>query len=118
MPSTPLVTQPKPAGIVNNAPMNFQLAPGTVLADRYQIQQRVGGGGMGSVYKATDRNLAHRVVAVKEMIELFAKLLALQFARLNLHQHRLHRFGGKARGRDTSPQALWHAAKRGGHKPQ
>ncbi len=71
-PSTPLVTPPKPAGVVNNAPMNFQLAPGTVLADRYQIQQRVGGGGMGSVYKATDRNLAQRVVAVKEMIELFA----------------------------------------------
>ncbi len=72
MPSTPLVTPPKPRGSVNNAPMNFQLAPGTVLADRYQIQQRVGGGGMGSVYKATDRNLAQRVVAVKEMIELFA----------------------------------------------
>ncbi len=72
MPSTPLVTPPKPTGVVNNAPMNFQLAPGTVLADRYQIQQRVGGGGMGSVYKATDRNLAQRVVAVKEMIELFA----------------------------------------------
>ena len=72
MPSTPLVVPPKPTSVVNNAPMNFQLAPGTVLADRYQIQQRVGGGGMGSVYKATDRNLAHRVVAVKEMIELFA----------------------------------------------
>ncbi|HEX4951718.1 MAG TPA: protein kinase [Blastocatellia bacterium] len=53
--------------------MNFQLPPGTILADRYQIQQRIGGGGMGSVYKATDRNLAHRVVAVKEMLELFAE---------------------------------------------
>ncbi|MBS1810624.1 MAG: protein kinase [Acidobacteria bacterium] len=52
--------------------MNFQLAPGTTLADRYQILQRVGGGGMGSVYKAADRNLAQRVVAVKEMIEMFA----------------------------------------------
>ncbi len=70
--STPLVTAPKPTGVVNNSPMNFQLPPGTVLADRYQIQQRVGGGGMGSVYKATDRNLAHRLVAVKEMLELFA----------------------------------------------
>ncbi|MBL8202806.1 MAG: protein kinase [Blastocatellia bacterium] len=70
--STPLVVPPKPTGVANNAPMNFQLAPGTVLADRYQIQQRVGGGGMGSVYKATDRNLAHRVVAIKEMLELFA----------------------------------------------
>jgi serine/threonine-protein kinase len=70
--STPLVAAPKPSGVVNNAPMNFQLAPHTVLADRYQIQQRIGGGGMGSVYRATDRNLAHRVVAVKEMIEMFA----------------------------------------------
>ena len=70
--STPLVATPKPTGVVNNAPMNFQLPSGTLLADRYQIQQRVGGGGMGSVYKATDRNLAHRLVAVKEMLELFA----------------------------------------------
>lgn len=70
--STPLVAAPKPAGVVHNAPMNFQLAPGTILADRYQILQRVGGGGMGSVYKAADRNLAQRVVAVKEMIEMFA----------------------------------------------
>jgi eukaryotic-like serine/threonine-protein kinase len=70
--STPLVASPKPTGVVNNAPMNFQLAAGTILADRYQVLQRVGGGGMGSVYKAADRNLANRVVAVKEMIEMFA----------------------------------------------
>lgn len=70
--STPLVSSPKPTGVVHNAPMNFQLAPGTILADRYQISQRVGGGGMGSVYKAADRNLAQRIVAVKEMIEMFA----------------------------------------------
>ncbi|MFN7930960.1 MAG: protein kinase [Blastocatellia bacterium] len=70
--STPLVTPPKPIGVVQNAPMNFQLAPGTILADRYQVVQRVGGGGMGSVYKASDRNLANRIVAVKEMIEMFA----------------------------------------------
>lgn len=70
--ATPLVTSPKPVNVVHNTPMNFQLAPGTVLADRYQIVQRVGGGGMGSVYKATDRNLAQRIVAVKEMIEMYA----------------------------------------------
>jgi eukaryotic-like serine/threonine-protein kinase len=70
--STPLVSSPKATGVVHNAPMNFQLAAGTLLADRYQIVQRVGGGGMGSVYKATDRNLAQRIVAVKEMIEMFA----------------------------------------------
>ena len=70
--ATPLVSAPKQPGVVHNAPMNFQLAAGTILADRYQIVQRVGGGGMGSVYKAADRNLAQRIVAVKEMIEMFA----------------------------------------------
>ena len=49
-----------------------QLEPGTLLLDRYLIVQRVGGGGMGSVYQAKDRRLADRLCAVKEMIELFA----------------------------------------------
>ncbi len=76
--STPLVNRsPRAAsaasaGAVQNAPMGFQLPAGTLLADRYKIVQRVGGGGMGAVYKATDRNLANRIVAIKEMIEMFA----------------------------------------------
>src|SRR5688572_3998088 len=49
-----------------------QLEPGTLLLDRYLIVQRVGGGGMGSVYQARDKRLADRLCAVKEMIELFA----------------------------------------------
>jgi len=53
------------------APTN-QLEPGTLLLDRYLIVQRVGGGGMGSVYQARDKRLADRLCAVKEMIELFA----------------------------------------------
>lgn len=53
------------------APTN-QLEPGTLLLDRYLITQRVGGGGMGSVYQARDKRLADRLCAVKEMIELFA----------------------------------------------
>ncbi len=55
-----------------NTPTGLQLAAGTLLADRYQIVRRIGGGGMGSVYQAEDRNLANRKVAVKEMIEMFA----------------------------------------------
>src|ERR1041384_539080 len=51
---------------------NQQLEPGTLLLDRYSIVQRVGGGGMGSVYQARDRRLADRLCAVKEMIEMFA----------------------------------------------
>ncbi|MGE0101816.1 MAG: protein kinase [Blastocatellales bacterium] len=55
-----------------NTPTGIQLAPGTMLADRYKIVKRIGGGGMGSVYMAEDMNLANRPVAVKEMIEMFA----------------------------------------------
>jgi serine/threonine-protein kinase len=49
-----------------------QLEPGTLLLDRYLIVNRVGGGGMGSVYQARDKRLADRLCAVKEMIEMFA----------------------------------------------
>jgi len=56
----------------SNAPPGIQLAPGTLLAERYKILRRIGGGGMGSVYLAEDQNLANRLVAVKEMVEMFA----------------------------------------------
>jgi serine/threonine protein kinase len=55
-----------------NSPTGLQLAPGTLLVDRYRIVRRIGGGGMGSVYLAEDQNLANRPVAVKEMVEMFA----------------------------------------------
>jgi serine/threonine protein kinase len=55
-----------------NNTSGIQLPPGTLLADRYKIVRRIGGGGMGSVYLAEDQNLANRKVAVKEMIEMFA----------------------------------------------
>jgi eukaryotic-like serine/threonine-protein kinase len=47
------------------------LPEGTVLANRYEILKRIGGGGMGAVYMATDRNLGGAVRAVKEMVQAF-----------------------------------------------
>src|SRR6266480_5645720 len=46
-----------------------QLDTGTVLNGRYEIARRIGGGGMGAVYLAKDRNLGDAPRAVKEMIE-------------------------------------------------
>ncbi len=46
-----------------------QLDAGTVLNGRYEIARRIGGGGMGAVYLAKDRNLGDASRAVKEMVE-------------------------------------------------
>ena len=74
-----MLAPPQTGGPTSLLPMNasgnnagIQLPPGTLLADRYKIVRRIGGGGMGSVYLAEDQNLANRKVAVKEMIEMFA----------------------------------------------
>jgi serine/threonine-protein kinase len=46
-----------------------QLTAETVLNSRYEIVRRIGGGGMGAVYLAKDRNLGDAPRAVKEMVE-------------------------------------------------
>lgn len=46
-----------------------QLPANTVLNSRYEIVRRIGGGGMGAVYLAKDRNLGDAPRAVKEMME-------------------------------------------------
>jgi serine/threonine-protein kinase len=46
-----------------------QQEAGTVLNGRYEIVRRIGGGGMGAVYLAKDRNLGDAPRAVKEMVE-------------------------------------------------
>lgn len=46
-----------------------QLQAETVLNSRYEIVRRIGGGGMGAVYLAKDRNLGDAPRAVKEMVE-------------------------------------------------
>ncbi|MGI8813698.1 MAG: protein kinase domain-containing protein [Pyrinomonadaceae bacterium] len=45
------------------------LGEGTVLNGRYEIVRRVGGGGMGAVYLASDNNLGGVLRAVKEMVQ-------------------------------------------------
>src|SRR5256714_4379180 len=45
------------------------LSAGKTLNNRYEIVRRIGGGGMGAVYLAKDRNLGDAPRAVKEMIE-------------------------------------------------
>lgn len=57
-----------------NAPPQRRVKPkalvaGKVLNNRYEVVRRVGGGGMGAVYLAKDRNLGDAPRAVKEMIE-------------------------------------------------
>jgi serine/threonine protein kinase len=51
--------------------MGIPLTSGAILRNRYRIQRRIGGGGMGSVYLAEDL-VFRRLIAVKEMIEMFA----------------------------------------------
>mgnify|MGYP000350311834 CR=1 FL=1 len=48
------------------------LNPGTFLADRYEIIERVGAGGMSDVYRATD-HILERDVAVKVLKSEFAE---------------------------------------------
>ena len=45
------------------------LPSGKVLNSRYEVVRRIGGGGMGAVYLAKDRNLGDASRAVKEMIQ-------------------------------------------------
>ncbi len=45
------------------------LSEGTVLYGRYEIVRKIGGGGMGAVYLASDANLGGVLRAVKEMVQ-------------------------------------------------
>lgn len=55
--------------VPDRRPKPKALVAGKVLNNRYEIVRRIGGGGMGAVYLAKDRNLGEVPRAVKEMIE-------------------------------------------------
>ncbi|HEV2833913.1 MAG TPA: protein kinase family protein, partial [Pyrinomonadaceae bacterium] len=56
-------------GTGGHRPAVKQLDSNTILNHRYEIVRRIGGGGMGAVYLAKDRNLGDAPRAVKEMVE-------------------------------------------------
>src|SRR6185369_11785635 len=60
---------PKESTTGGKRPSVKQLASNTVLNGRYEIVRRIGGGGMGAVYLAKDRNLGDALRSVKEMVE-------------------------------------------------
>jgi tetratricopeptide (TPR) repeat protein len=54
------------------APLPFQYSTGTLpeetlLSGRYKLETRIGQGGMGAVYKASDSRFNNRPIAIKEM---------------------------------------------------
>ena len=66
---TPVKHTVKKGNTGGHQPTIKQLDPGSVLNSRYEIVRRIGGGGMGAVYLAKDRNLGDAPRAVKEMVE-------------------------------------------------
>ena len=65
----PPASTPRESTTGGHRPTVKQLAASTVLNGRYEIVRRIGGGGMGAVYLAKDRNLGDAPRAVKEMVE-------------------------------------------------
>ncbi len=67
-------TTPNIGGNDTHARNKTKLKPldeGTVLNGRYEVIRKIGGGGMGAVYLASDKNLGGVLRAVKEMVQSY-----------------------------------------------
>jgi serine/threonine protein kinase len=67
-------TTPNITGSDTGGKSSSKLKPldeGTVLNNRYEIVRKIGGGGMGAVYLASDKNLGGVLRAVKEMVQSY-----------------------------------------------
>ena len=51
----------------------FNVSPGDLIAGRYELHERLGAGGMGMVFRATDRELDGEVVAIKLLLPHLAQ---------------------------------------------
>ena len=68
------LTTPNIGGSDTDGKNKAKLKPldeGTILNNRYEIVRKIGGGGMGAVYLASDKNLGGISRAVKEMVQSY-----------------------------------------------